>query len=390
MSDFRTRMEKLLQLRPYLILLFIPMLFTILFGIVMKPVFVENIPIAIYDMDHSSKSRIIVDSFYDCSVFKVTEAMDSYQEIEDQLLAGNIKGAVILPEGFGKDLSAKAGTEAEVLIDGSNFLIANNIQLYSSTILATMNAGIQLNMLEAGGMIPFSAEQSIYTLNIADRALFNPQFGYFYYLFAGLLGIFVQQTILAVTPVVLINEKERIHQLPYSGNPRDLRLQLGNVSYKIGVYTFLNTISMFCCLVLANRLFAYPLNGSIWYVILIHIIFLLCLFGVSLVIASFFEDTTHSIQFVMFLAVPSFLSCGYGWPEYMMAPGFAPVMKAVWPLYYYVNPMKDLMLKGAGWDVIGHYVVGGLIFAAVWIPLGFILFHYKIKIAKMTAHLKEE
>lgn len=379
MSNKPTMKEKLLKLRPYLILLFIPILFTILFGAVMSPVFVEDIPIAVFDMDNSSKSRIVVDSFYDCPVFQVTETPDSYQEIEDRLLSGEIKGAVIIPEGFGKDLSAKAGTHAEVLIDGTNFLIGNNIQLYASTILAMVNAGIQMNLLEAGGMVPFAAEQSVYTLNIADRSLYNPQLGYFYYLFAGLLGIFVQQTILAVTPTVLIHEKERIH-LSDCNHPEAVRLQLGNVSYKIGVFSLLNTISMLICLVLANKLFAYPIKGNIGYIMLIHVIFLLCLFGISLVIASFFEDATHCIQFVMFIAVPSFLSCGYGWPEYMMAPGFATVMKAVWPLYYYVNPMKDLMLKGAGWDVIGSYVTGGLLFAVVWITLGLVIFNIKIKI----------
>lgn len=382
MNNVFTIKEKLLILRPYLILLFIPMLFTVLFGAAMSPVFVEDIPIAIYDMDNSSKSRIVVDSFYDCSVFRVTENLDSYNELEDHLLSGKISGAVIIPEGFGKDLSSKAGADAEVLIDGTNFLIGNNIQLYASTILAMMNAGIQINMLEAGGMVPIAAEQSVYTLNIADRALYNPQLGYFYYLFAGLLGLFVQQTLLAVTPTVLINEKERLHCIPDNNNPEALRLQIGNVTYKIGIFSMLNTISMLFCLVIANKMFAYPINGGMWYVILIHIIFQLCIFGVSLVFASLFEDATHCIQFVMFMAVPSFLSCGYGWPEYMMSPGFASVMKAIWPLYYYVNPMKDLMLKGAGWDVLSHYIIGGLVFATVWIPLGLLLFNNKIKLIK--------
>ena len=171
--------EKFLILRPYLILLFIPMLFTVMFGEVMSPVFVQNIPIAIYDMDGSTNSRIVVDSFYDCPVFRVTENYDSYSEIEDRILSGDICGAVILPEGFGKALKAKTGTGAEILVDGSNFLISNNLQLYASTILVTMNAGIQINLLEAGGMVPYSAEQSVYTLNLADRAVFNPLLGYF-------------------------------------------------------------------------------------------------------------------------------------------------------------------------------------------------------------------
>lgn len=371
--------KKLLKLRPYLILLFIPMLFTVLFGEVMSPVFVEHIPIAVFDMDNSTNSRTIADSFYDCSVFDITEDYNSYQDIEDHILSGDICGAVILPEGFGKDLKAKTGAKAEILVDGANFLIANNLQLYASTILATMNAGIQIKLLESGGMVPYSAEQSVYTLNIADRALYNPQFGYFYYLFAGLLGLFVQQTILAVTPIVLINEKERIRQCSDYNDLKDSRFHIGNTAYKLGVYVMLNTISMLICLTLANKLYAYPIAGGLGKVLIVHIVFLLCLFGISLVIASFFDDTTHSIQFVMFLAVPSFLTCGYGWPEYMMSPGFAPVMKAVWPLYYYVNPMKDLMLKGAGWNVIGYSVRGGLIFAAVWITLGLILYNRKLR-----------
>ena len=371
--------ERLLVLRPYLILLFIPMLFTILFGEVMSPVFVQNIPVAVFDMDQSSNSRTIVDSFYACPVFDVTENYDSYQEIEDHILKGDICGAVIIPEDFGKNLSAKKGTSAEVLIDGSNFLIGNNIQLYTSTILATMNAGIQIRLLETGGAVPYSANQDVYTLNLADRALFNPQFVYYYYLFSGLLGIFVQQTVLAVTPSILIKEKERIREQLDAGITEGLHIGIGNVAYKIGIYALLNTISMLCCLILANKLYAYPLGGRFGSVVMLHVVFLLCLFGISLVLATFFDDATHCIQFVMFLAVPSFLSCGYGWPEYMMAPGFADVMKAVWPLYYYVNPMKDLMLKGAGWDVIGQSVIGGLIFAAVWIPIGLVLFRHKIK-----------
>ena len=176
---------KFIKLRPYLILLFIPMLFTILFGEVMSPVYVEHIPIAVFDLDNSTSSRTIIDSFYDCEVFQITENYSSYDEIKEHILAGDISGAVILPQGFGKALKAKTGTHAEVLIDGSNFLISNNLQLYANTILATMNAGIQIQLLEAGGMVPYSAEQNVYTLNLADRALFNPQFGYFLLSFCG-------------------------------------------------------------------------------------------------------------------------------------------------------------------------------------------------------------
>ena len=377
--------EKFYRYRTYLIVLFIPMVFTLLFGGLMKDVFVEEIPIAVYDMDNSPMSQTVIDSFYDCGVFTITEDVDSEAEIEEAMLRGELCGAVLLPAGFGAGIQEKSGTEALVLIDGSNLLIGNNITLYATTIFNMVNAGIQINLLEAGGMVPYAAEQSVYTLNLVDRVLYNPQLGYFYYLFAGLLGIFVQQTFLAVVPIVLIEEKRRLRQLPGCDVKADMRMRRGSVAARVGIYAILNAVSMLSCLVLAHLFFAYPINGKLSLLLLIHAVFIAGLFGVCLVLASLFEDSTHCAQFVMFLAVPSMLCCGYGWPEYMMAPGFAPVMKLVLPLYYFANPLKDLMLKGAGLEVIGRFVTGGLLFAALWLAMGTALYTRKIILIKKWA-----
>jgi ABC-2 type transport system permease protein len=66
----------------------------------------------------------------------------------------------------------------------------------------------------------------------------------------------------------------------------------------------------------------------------------------------------------------------------MMARGFAPGMKAVWPLYYYANPLKELMLKGAGFDTIGSFITGGFLFALFWLPVGMWIYRQKIRTMK--------
>ncbi len=384
MSNESSLKEKLLKVRPHLILVFIPLLFTIIFGWVMSPVYVQNIPLAVFDMDNSTESREIVSSFYDCPTFNINENLQSVNLIEEAMLRGDVKGALIIPKDFGKELKSKTGAEVLLLADGTNFLVGNNIQLYGNTILSMANASVQMKMLEAGGMVPYVAEESVYTLNLIDRVLYNPELGYFYYLFAALLGLFVQQTILAVTPTILIEEKHRLQAQNNIFDRGEHKIHVLAIAQKIGLYAMLNTISTIGCFVIAGKYFAYPLKGNLLYLLLIHVVFLLCCLGVSLVLAAIFDDSTHCIQFVMFLAIPTVLSSGYGWPEYMMAPGFATLMKAVWPLYYYINPLKDLMLKGAGWDVIGHYIMGGLLFAAVWIPIGLALYSRKIKILKKS------
>lgn len=385
--------EKFMRVKPIIILVFIPILFTLVFGYVMSPIFVEHVPFAVYDMDKSENSRQIVDSFYDCPAFEITEGIGSYEEIEDMLVGGKIGGALIIPEGFGDALARKAGAEATVLVDGSNFLVCSNVQLNSTTILLMANASIQMKYLESGDMKPTAAEQNVYTMNLADRRLYNPQTCYLYYLFAGLFGIFVQQTVLATVPGVLIDEKHRLrgaaggmHGASEAGGAGGKRSSASLISRISGEtlgtllkYAGLSIVGLLASILIVHFVYAYPMNGNLLYVLLIHVIFLLGLLAVSLIVASVFEEKIHASQFTMFLSIPTMLCCGYGWPEYMMPAGFAPVMKAIWPLYYFYNPLKDLMLKGAGMDAIGHYVIGGTIFAAVWLVIGAFLYSRKTR-----------
>ncbi len=383
--------EKFMHVKPVIILVFIPILFTLVFGYVMSPIFVEHVPFAVYDMDKSENSRQVVDSFYDCPAFEITESIDSYDEIEDMLVGGKIGGALIIPAGFGDGLAKKSGAEATVLVDGSNFLVCSNVQLNSTTILLMANASIQMKYLESGGMKPTAAEQNVYTMNLADRRLYNPQTCYLYYLFAGLFGIFVQQTVLATVPGLLIDEKHRLRGIcgafkavnENGAGGRQKWFGLGCISREtVGTllkYAGLSIVGLLTSILIVHFVYAYPMNGNLLYVLLIHVIFLLGLLAVSLIVASVFEEKIHASQFTMFLSIPTMLCCGYGWPEYMMPAGFAPVMKAVWPLYYFYNPLKDLMLKCAGMDAIGHYVIGGIIFAAVWLVIGVFLYLRKTR-----------
>lgn len=374
--------QKFMEIKPYLIILFVPLVFTILFGGLFEPVFVENVPVAIYDMDQSSTSREIVNYFYDSPTLSITEDIDSVEEIKEKLLLSEIHGAIIIPKDFGKDLSGKKGANAVVFIDNTNFMYGNNLMSTINTIFETVNAGVQMKLLEAGSLVPYQAEQSVYTLNLVDRILYNPQLGYFYYLFAGLLAVFVQQAFLAAGVPTLVEEKKRLKDLPMHLSKDLIQVKMSLMVRRLMLMGGCSIISMMACLRVAMDMTGFPMKGNIFVLILFEIVFLAAMFGMTLVIASVFDQVEHAVQFSMFLTVPTFLSCGFAWPEYMMAPGFANVIKAIWPLYYYITPMKDVMLKGATLEMLKPYLFGCMIFAAVWIPIGLILFRRKIKLIR--------
>jgi ABC-2 type transport system permease protein len=272
-----------------------------------------------------------------------------------------------------------------MLMDGSNFLIGNNLMLYASKIFNERSYELQVSYMESGGIPVYSSEQNISTLSLADRTLYNPQLGYFYYLYPGLLGVFIQQTYLSVLSGVLLREKERLKHLPLDRVARRIHArEIAPVILQYAGYTFICSLS---CLLIAHWIFSYPLKGGLLLALLIQVIFLACLTGVAFVLSAIFDDETHCAQFILFLAIPTVLSCGYAWPEFMMAPGFAAVVKLIWPLYYYSNPLKELMLKGAQFYSIDDYIFGGLIFAAFWLPAGMWIYRQKIRTMKQLENI---
>lgn len=372
--------ELIQKYKPLLILVLVPIGFTVLFGAAMSPVFVDEIPIAVLDLDESKASRELIDQFKASPVFQITKTAASAEEIKEGILTGAIKGGLILPEDFGKDIAGHKGTEALMLVDGSNFLIGNNLMLYANKIFTEKNSELQISFMKSEGMESYSTEQNVNTLSLTDRTLYNPQLGYFYYLFPGLLGVFIQQTYLNVLSPVLLKEKDRLKRLPMDRSSRKIGAK--GMLPKIMYYAGLTFISSLSCILIAHWLFAYPIKGSLLLILLIQAVFLGGLSGMAFVLAAVFDDETHCTQFTMFLAIPTMLSCGYAWPVFMMAPGFADSMRMVWPLYYYSNPLKELLLKGSGLSAIDNYLFGGILFLAFWLPAGIWIYRNKIRTMK--------
>ncbi|MCX4266434.1 MAG: ABC transporter permease, partial [Firmicutes bacterium] len=181
------------QIKPYAILTLIPLFFTLLFGGAFSPVSNTNVPVLIYDMDGSNESRQLVDYFAEYPYLNIYESVSSMAQLEEAMLSGEALGAVIVPDGFGADLQSRSGAEVLVMQDSSNFMNMSTIMQAVSNISGTMNAGIRLKLLQAGGMLPEQAAKNVLSLSVVDRGLYNPTYGYLYFLFPGLLAVFVQQ-----------------------------------------------------------------------------------------------------------------------------------------------------------------------------------------------------
>lgn len=368
------------RIKNFVMLVVLPVLFTFIFGIVYSRVYVEEIPLAVLDMDNSSTSRHILSEFENSVGFHIVKYADSNDEIERLIMERKAAAGLIIPENFQKNVKRMQSPKALFLVDETNIVTGNNALSYGNAIFNSINSELQLNILESQGMVPYAAEQSAKSLSFVERILYEPQMSYMKYVFIGLLGIFIQQTYLGVAAPIFIEEKYRLGKIEFKS--KEARRRILMVSLRILLSAALTFVTSALCLYAASKYFGHPLRGSILYGALVQLIYVVNLTAVALMLAAAFESVTHCVQFIMFLSVPTLLTAGYIWPEFMMPGIFEKIAGKVWPLIFFVLPMKEMQMKGVGVDAIRHYITGGIVFALIWIPLGLGLYLIKIIIIK--------
>lgn len=366
-------MDRINKIKPYTVMLVVPLFFTLLFAGAMSPVINHDIPVMLYDMDNSPESQTVREQLEKYPYFKLYEGAYSLDEVEDEFLYGNIVGAVIIPQGFGADIKAKQGGELLVMQDACNFMNMSGVMTGLSNVSGTLNAAIRIQLLEAGGMTPAAATQNVTTLSVVDRGLYNPTYGYIYFLFPVLLAIFVQQTYLAAASPYLIEQKKLLAMAPADSSA------IGRIARQLLLFVLCGMACQFGCMLILQKGFHYPFLGSPWLILLALVPFMLAMTGMVLAITALFDDEVHCTQFNMFLTIPATLSCGYAWPEYMMPTAFKAIITRIWPLYYYANPLHDIAMKNADFAQVAPYVKGCLLFAAFWLPFGMLAYAHKIK-----------
>src|SRR5215472_3476141 len=98
----------------------------------------SNLPIIVQDLDGSPASRQFIDSFRASVTFHVV-AWPTDRQPEDAFTSNAARGALIIPEHFGRDIARGAQSQVQLLIDASDANTAKLISGYASQIARAYN-----------------------------------------------------------------------------------------------------------------------------------------------------------------------------------------------------------------------------------------------------------
>ena len=110
--------------RSLAVTLLLPAMLIVLFGYAIN-FDVRDIPLAVYDLDHSRESRDLIDSLTRTGYFRLTEMLARPADVDRVLLARSAKVVLAFPRGFGADLAAGRTAPVQSIINGADSLTAS-------------------------------------------------------------------------------------------------------------------------------------------------------------------------------------------------------------------------------------------------------------------------
>ncbi|MFZ4401664.1 MAG: ABC transporter permease [Bacteroidales bacterium] len=359
----------------FMIALFI---YPLLYSIAYEKEVVRDISVAIVDLDHSALSRQAGRMADASEQLKVSYKPQSLKEAEQLFYQGLVKGVLLIPSQFEKNILSGHQTNVVVYSDASYFLLYK--QVYAGVVysVGTLSGGIEIKRMLAEGKTFEQAFDQQDPLKVDVKNLYNPAGGYGSFVLPGIIILILQQTLLIGIGMMGGTQRERnlFHIIHEKVNQK-----WGSIPVIIGkslAYTLIYLLNAIFCMIILHHWLKLPDNGSLWNGILILIPYLLSVSFLGLAISVFFRERTYSLLFMVFLSPIVLFLSGLSWPTQSI-PTFLYTLAHVFPSTSMIPIYIRMRICGAGMNQLTSEWGFMLIQMVVYFVLACISYKFAIK-----------
>lgn len=314
-----------------------PLLYMFLLGTIYLNKDIDSVDIAVLDKDNSQLSRTFIRFLESSQKVRVKYQVINYEEAKDLFLNIDVHGVVIIPKNFDSDIRLLKGTDINVYLNNSRFLMSNEINKTVQKIAILMGAGIRMRYFEEHGINSKEAIEMVMPVQ-ADIHFMNNIFNnYGYFLLPGLLLLIIQQTLLIGLGESLSLERQK-KWLP----------QLLSKDYNVFTAIFGKNIFYFVLytayfLLLFSVIFPFfgiPIKGNLLTLILLSFLFIISVILFTNLLALFFKKQIVFMEIAAFTSYPIFLITGFSWPTYALPIPYQ-ILAEIIP----TTPMLEALIK---------------------------------------------
>ncbi len=299
---------------------------------------VVNLPIAIFDNDHSAISHGIIQTLENLSTVIPTVYTGDTAQASDLLQRGDIWAVVVIPQNFATDFYAADRTaQIQVIADGTS-VYGGGTAL--NAIDGALNSYLSRRWREhsAGGVQPYPI------VDIESRMRFNVALNKRYNSVPAQFGFIVYQVTLLLATLGLVRERElgTLEQLMVS--PVRRRDMLIGKALPAVIIAYVNFLLMLWVVV---QVYHIPQRGSWALLLMLSLLFILAETGWGLLISVLARTQQQALLIVFPLSMVDLALSGYLVPVENM-PAWLQFLAEFSPMRHYITIVKGVMIKGAG------------------------------------------
>lgn len=310
---------------------------------------IEHVPIAVLDYDRSPLSRQFVQQITAGEDLDLYLSAGSIGEIEDLLVRGKIKAALIIDPGFSADLLSMRGLSLQVLIDGTEPETGGFAVDHIGWRAETFANQILSSQLQASGI----ALDTLQPIDLRIRAWYNPSLVPQVDLVPGLLSVVLGFPAFSVALTLAREHENRTMEQLLATPIKRIELLLG----KIIPYVLAGLMNVIVIPLFAMAWFGVPFNGSFLVFLFLSVVFLFAELSMGMVIGVFMRSQSAALA-LSFLVVmfPGFFLTGIFFPIASL-PELARMESLFLPGTQYAIITRGVFLTGIGLDVLWPYAV---------------------------------
>jgi ABC-2 type transport system permease protein len=294
---------------------------------------VRHVPMVVVDQSRTQESRALATLLANTQNFDVASRAPGLREAEAELASGRVKAPLVVPPEFARDLKRDRKASAQVIVDAVDPLAAS-----AAISAAGLASGNGIDRLLRGK--PAEAAE----LEVRVRPRYNPGLITAWNVVPGLVGVLLTMTLVAITSMALVRERERgtLEQLIVTPVTRSSVI-LG----KILPFVIVGYVQMSVILLLGSWVLHVPFRGSLALLYLLTLPFIVAVLGIGLLISTAVRTQTQAMQLSVFYMMPSILLTGFMFPREAM-PTLCRWLAALMPMTYYLEVIRSIALKGVG------------------------------------------
>lgn len=350
------------------VIFFFPVFLLVIFGYAIN-FDVKHIKLAVYDKERSELSRELINSLQNSKYFDIVYYLNDINETDNLLDQKSAQCVLVIPEDFSRKIFSRQNVTLQYLIDGVDGNTAAIIKNYVSMATFDMSNNIAQEVYTRLGI------KSYKPIDIEPIFWYNPSLQTTTFLVPGLISMILLITSVISISLTLVREKER-------GTQEQLNIsQLNSFELLIGKilpYLSIALINAAFILIASYILFSVEVKGSFTELILTTLLFLFASASLGIFISVVSDSQQIAFTLGTFISLlPSVILSGFIFPIDNM-PWAVQIITNITPAKFFIVILRNIMLKGVGYESYFMQIIYLLIFAMFLLTLATIISRRKL------------